>query len=248
VNSESISVSWFSAGVSSAVATKLALQNNDLKIIYIDIDDQHEDSIRFIRDCEKWLGQSIEILKSKYKSVDNVCKTFQFINSAYGAKCTSILKKRVRQEWEIQNKPITYIWGMDCSKREKMRSARLIESMPEFKHRFPLIEKNLSKEDAHGILKKAGIKRPKMYELGYPNNNCVGCIKGGIGYWNKIRKDFPEVFKQRAEMERKIGYSCIKGVFLDELDELRGRDLKIICDDCNIFCQLTKLTKEDTDD
>lgn len=57
-----------------------------------------------------------------------------------------------------------------------------------------------------------------MYDLGYPNNNCVGCVKGGMGYWNKIRVDFPEVFERRARQEREIGHSCIKGVFLDELD------------------------------
>ena len=35
-------VSWFSAGVSSAVATKLVLQDHpDIEILYIDIDDQH---------------------------------------------------------------------------------------------------------------------------------------------------------------------------------------------------------------
>ena len=231
-------VSWFSAGVSSAVATKLALKENDIKIIYIDVDDQHEDSIRFVRDCEKWFGQSIKILKSKYKSVDNVCKTFQFINSAYGAKCTGILKKRVRQEWELKNKADVYVWGMDASRREVLRANRIIEIMPEFRHRFPLIEKSLTKEEAHGILRKVGIKRPIMYDLGYPNNNCIGCVKGGKGYWNKIKKDFPEIFRQRSEMERKVGHSCIKGIFLDELDEDSGRKQKIICDDCGIFCQI----------
>ena len=33
--------------------------------IYIDIEDQHEDSIRFIKDCEKAIGKEIKILKSK---------------------------------------------------------------------------------------------------------------------------------------------------------------------------------------
>ena len=36
-------VSWFSAGVSSAVATRLAIDEID-EIIYTHIDDQHEDS------------------------------------------------------------------------------------------------------------------------------------------------------------------------------------------------------------
>ncbi len=44
-------VSWFSAGVSSAVATKLAIDEID-EIIYIHIEDHHPDNMRFIGDCE----------------------------------------------------------------------------------------------------------------------------------------------------------------------------------------------------
>ena len=33
--------------------------------IYIDIADQHPDSIRFIKDCEKAIGKEIKILKSQ---------------------------------------------------------------------------------------------------------------------------------------------------------------------------------------
>lgn len=62
-----------------------------------------------------------------------------------------------------------------------------------------------------------------MYDLGYHNNNCVGCVKGGMGYWNRIRIDFPEVFRKMAELEREIGHSCINGVYLDELAPGRGR-------------------------
>lgn len=48
----------------------------------------------------------------------------------------------------------------------------------------------------------AGINIPVMYQLGY---NCIGCLKGSMGYWNKIRIDFPDMFKERAEDERLIG-------------------------------------------
>lgn len=80
--------------------------------IYIDIDNQHPDSMRFIKDCEKALGKPIEILKSQYGSVENVIKQFGFINGAYGAKCTQVLKKRVRKEWEYYHSDcdLTYVW------------------------------------------------------------------------------------------------------------------------------------------
>ena len=230
-------VCWISAGVSSFIAGYVIKDTVD-EFIYTHIDNQHPDSLRFIKDCEKVLGKKITILQSNYKSVDNVIKTFGFINGPYGAKCTEILKKRVRKEWEYGKKDLTYVWGFDCSKRERARAERTLQSMPEFKHEFPLIERNLTKEDCHGLLKQLGIKRPKMYDLGYRNNNCIGCVKGGMGYWNKIRIDFPEVFKQRAEEERKVGHTCIKGIYLDELPPDAGRIEDEVMEDCSIMCQL----------
>lgn len=228
-------VSWFSAGVSSFIAAYIEKENID-KILYTHIDDQHEDTIRFLKDCEKALGKEIEILQSQYKTVNQVIEQFRFINSPYGAKCTSILKKRVRKEWEYGKEDLTYIWGYDLS--EKNRADKILESMPGFKHKFPLIERQLSKEDCHGILRELGIKRPMMYDLGYRNNNCIGCVKGGMGYWNRIRKDFPEMFKARSELEREIGASCIKGIYLDELEPDRGRLEEEVMEECNIICQL----------
>jgi hypothetical protein len=112
--------------------------------------------------------------------------------------------------------------------------------MKEFNHIFPLIEQNISKEFAHGLLREAGIKRPTMYDLGYPNNNCIGCVKGGKGYWNKIRKDFPEVFESRCKLERDIGASCMTRKYLDELREDEGWDLEPILEDCGIFCEVIR--------
>ena len=42
-------------------------------------------------------------------------------------------------------------------------------------------------------------------------------------------------------MERDVGHSCIKGVFLDELPPDAGRTEGIICDDCGIMCELMKI-------
>ena len=58
-----LKVCWISAGISSFMAGYLA--GNVDEWIYIDIQDQHEDSIRFIKDCEKAIGKEIKILKSK---------------------------------------------------------------------------------------------------------------------------------------------------------------------------------------
>lgn len=233
-----MNICWISAGVSSFIAAYLCKEDLD-RVVYIHIEDQEDDTLRFIKDCEMALGKEIEIIKSDdFNSVEEVCRKFKYINGPYGAKCTTVLKKAVREKWESENiKEIpTYIWGYDLS--EKNRAERIEKNIIEANHRFPLIESNLSKEDCHAILKRLGIKRPRMYDLGYHNNNCVGCVKGGKGYWNKIRKDFPEVFEKRAKLEREIGASCINGVFLDELDPNAGKNQTEILEDCSLFCQM----------
>lgn len=232
---------WISAGVSSFMSGVLA-EHVD-KWIYIDVADQHPDSLRFIKDCEKSMNINIEILRSeKYKDVADVCRKHKMINSPYGAACTGMLKKAVRKQWECEQyekgiTELTYIWGYDVE--EKRRAERIIENFPEFKHEFPLIDKGLTKQSVHGLFDRMfDFPRPKMYDMGYSNNNCIGCVKGGMGYWNKIRQDFPEVFKARAVLEREIGHSCINGIYLDELKPDTGRMEMEVMTDCDILCHI----------
>lgn len=229
-------VCWFSCGISSFVACYLAKDVD--KIIYTHVPDQHPDSLRFLHDCEKLLGREIEIFQSdQYKGVDDVIEKEKCTNTPYGAPCTRLLKMRVRKEWEKANPDHhIYVWGYDLN--EKQRAEKTEKSMSDYDHEFPLIDQGLSKEECHGIADKLGLKRPIMYDLGYPNNNCIGYVKGGMGYWNKIRVDFPEVFKRRAEQERRIGQSCINGIYLDELEPDRGRMDMEVMEDCTIACQL----------
>ena len=237
--SNNYKVVWLSAGVSSFIGGYLVKDTVD-EWIYIDVKDQHPDSMRFIHDCEKAIGKKVTILRSeKYEDVEDVCRKLKFGNSPHGAACTGMLKKQVRKQWESRfyaehgNMNLTYVWGFD--RKERKRAENMIANFPEFDHEFPLIDKCISKEDAHGLLMSLGIKRPAMYDLGFPNNNCIGCLKQGAYFWNKTRKLYPEVFEKRAKLERDLGHSFMNGVFLDELDPNAGRANEIV-PECSIFC------------
>jgi 3'-phosphoadenosine 5'-phosphosulfate sulfotransferase (PAPS reductase)/FAD synthetase len=237
-----LTVSYFSAGVSSAVATKLMIGEID-RVMYTHIDDQHQDTMRFVRDCEAWFGKPVEVWQSPLKSVENACRFSGRIKNRQGggANCTRHLKKNVRKEFEAQHRDaLRIVWGMDWN--EQNRCEGIARAMPHFRHVFPLVERKMTKEHAHEVLRASGIRRPAMYELGYHNNNCIGCVNGGMGYWNKVRVDFPKVFAARAAMERALNFPCIASdVWLDELDPERGRHEGPICDDCGIMCELMAL-------
>lgn len=230
-------VCWFSAGVSSFVAAHLTRKTLD-RIIYTEIDDQHPDSERFLRDAAAEIGLGLERLKSPYGSVNNAACAIGYVNGSHGAACTNVLKRRERKKWEmLQGKePLIYVWGFDCT--EKDRAERVVELNPQAEHEFPLIDYEITKSDAHGYCAKRGVKRPLMYDLGYGNNNCRCCVKGGMGYFNKCRRDFPELYAARAAMERDVGHTCINGIYLDELDPKAGRDLIEIPMECSIYCEI----------
>lgn len=212
-------VCWFSCGAASAVATKLAIEENnksknpkELVVASIYLKNEHSDSERFKKDCAEWFGQPILDLKNeKYNAdVDTVIQKTRYMSGVRGARCTKELKKQVRIGWQRHDD--IHVFGMTVE--EEHRIDQLIDGEPELETWAPLIDKGYTKPDCFKLLNDAGIELPEMYKLGYHNNNCIGCLKAaGAGYWNKIRVDFPGVFKRRAEQERLLNVALIKMSF-----------------------------------
>lgn len=200
-------VSWYSCGATSAIATKLTIDKYKYRypvvVAYCDTGSEHPDNKRFLQDCEQYFGQSVQILRNpKYQDIYDVFDSTGYIAGIHGAKCSFELKKQVRREFEDLEHDLQ-IFGFDVA--EKNRANKFIKNNPEVVVEFPLIECGLSKSDCIQILLSAGIDIPMMYKMGYNNNNCIGCVKGAKGYWNKIRVDFPEVFEKTAQYEEKYG-------------------------------------------
>lgn len=75
-------------------------------------------------------------------------------------------------------------------------------------------------------------------KYGIITGNCIGCVKGGKGYWNNIRIDFPPAFDRMAKIERKVGRTCIKDTYLDELKPGAGRHVLPPMPECDLFCEI----------
>lgn len=55
------------------------------------------------------------------------------------------------------------------------------------------------------MVSRAGIDLPAMYLMGYDNANCIGCVRGGEGYFRAIREDFPEYFEELCRVQDELG-------------------------------------------
>jgi hypothetical protein len=240
---ETIAV-WFSCGAASAVAAKKTIEKygdtHNVLIVNNPVVNEHQDNERFLKDCEKWFGQEVlRAINKKYPSCDikDVFNSRRYMSGVAGAPCTKELKKEARYQFESENHIDWHVLGFTYD--EKDRSDRFIKF--ERGNVIPiLIDLKINKQDCFDLLREQGIKLPEIYSLGFPNANCIGCVKAtSPTYWNLVRDKFPEIFEERAIQSREIGTRLVrvKGKRLF-LDELKKTDIgsKIKSWECGIFC------------
>ena len=245
-------VCWFSCGAASAVAAKLVLadkelcaQYDEVVIAYCKIQEEHPDNERFFKECEVWFDHPIKVLMHEgYNgSIYNVFEK-NYMRTPGGSPCTRALKKQVRTKFQKDGD--LHVFGYTVE--EEDRANKFIDANNEIETHWPLIDEQLRKEEVLAMIERAGIELPEMYKLGYEHNNCVGCVKGGMGYWNKIRKDFPAEFKRMADFEKRKGYTVLKEpadsapLYLHDLDPNRGRMSDEPKIECGIFCEMAERT------
>lgn len=238
---------WFSCGAASAVAAKKTVEKYGdiatIRIVNNPVKEEDEDNERFKDDVEKWLGVEIETaINPNFPtcSIVDVWDKKKYIGGIAGAPCTVELKKRARQKWEEENRSDWIVLGFTFEEQDRAERFAKFERS----ELIPiLVDEVVTKQDCFRILFAADIAIPRIYEMGYPNANCIGCCKAtSPTYWNHVRKMHPEIFKERAKQSREIGAKLVrvngKRIFLDELDpDATGQPMKNMDFECGNFCE-----------
>lgn len=247
VEDKSRIVVWFSCGAASAVAWKetARLYGDRCEVVAVNhpVVEEDSDNRRFAQDVAEWVGQPlIEWRSPKFPSgsAEEVWGATKAMSFPHGAPCTVHLKKHARQDYEKHHHVDWNVLGFTAE--EKARHERFVTS--ERENVLPvLIDAGITKPECMARLVQAGIDLPAIYKRGYPNANCIGCVKAtSPTYWNHVRQADPEVFGRRAKQSRELGVRLVrvKGerIFLDQLDPAaRGRPIASALADCGIFCE-----------
>ena len=244
-------VVWFSSGAASAVAAKKVVElfsmDFNIRIVNNPIAEEHPDNLRFLKDVEKCIGHPIEFATNTNWSTQacvDVWAKRKYMSGIAGAPCTQELKKKARQEWESKNKWDYLVLGFTADEKRRHNNFILTEtdkSLP------ILIDLGLTKQDCFKILQDAGIKLPEIYSLGFPNANCIGCVKAtSPSYWQLVKDKFPDVFEHRARQSREIGCKLVrqegKRIYLDQMKTVsKLKNLSKLDFECGIFCEERKL-------
>jgi hypothetical protein len=242
-------VCQFSCGAASAVATKLAIAQygatHDVVIVNAYLANEHPDNRRFADECEGWFGQPITVLRDEKYNADiiQVFNRERYIKNRWGACCTKLLKRRVLDQWKQPGDVM--VFGFTAE--ERTRFDDFCERNPDRPAIAPLIERGLGKDDCKAMVERAGIDIPIMYRMGYDNANCIGCVKGGEGYFRAIREDFPAQFESLCQVQDLLGPGSYlhKNRITNERFSLRDlgegpvrRNEKIPA--CSFFCELAE--------
>lgn len=243
-------VSRFSCGAASAVATKLVLDefgsDRDVVVLNAFVAQEHPDNRRFLADCERWFGREIVVLRNeKYgASTVEIFKKRRYMAGRNGAPCTKYLKREVLDAYGRQDD----VWVLGYTAEEERRLDAFLDANSGRRVLTPLIDRGLGKADCLAMIERAGLELPAMYRLGYHNANCIGCVKGGEGYWNKIRRDFPEQFEELAAIQDAIGPSAYlfrdrktgERYSLRQLPPEKGRYQDEPSIECGVMCELVE--------
>lgn len=197
----------FSCGAASAVATKLVIAQNagavPLLVVNAYVKNEHSDNRRFALDCERWFGVPLTVLRDEKYGADiiTVFRQRGYMKGRHGAPCTTNLKRELLKTVEQPGDML--VLGFDASEEDRFHDFQ--DRYPDRPARAPLIESGLDKEDCKAMVLRAGIELPFMYRQGYDNANCIGCVKGGEGYFRAIREDYPEQFEELCKVQDELG-------------------------------------------
>lgn len=210
----------FSGGIGSWAAAKRVAEQygtENLYLLFADTLIEDEDLYRFLDEASANVGGKFVRL-AEGRDPWTIFKDVRFLGNSRIDPCSQILKRHLCDKWLNENfKPEEcqiYI-GIDWT--ESHRYERMKDRKLPWVYKAPLCEEPyLTKQNLFDMLKEEGIKPPRLYEMGFPHNNCGGfCVKAGKNHFKLLLEKLPERFKYHEQKEQ-------------ELREYLGKDVSIM--------------------
>lgn len=215
-------VVMFSGGAGSWATAKLVAERygtQSLDLLFADTKIEDADLYRFLRDGAADVGGRL-IITAEGRTPWEVFRDRKFLGNHRVDPCSQVLKREHLRTWLEEHyspKWTTVYLGIDWTEEHRFYKARrywapwAVES--------PLLERpDLDKDGQLKWMAAAGVKPPRLYELGFPHNNCGGgCVKAGMAHFRHLYRKLPEVY---AEWERQE----------EELRQYLGKNVAILTD------------------
>jgi hypothetical protein len=217
---------FFSFGVGSWAAAKRVAEKHgvdNLTLLFTDTLIEDEDTYRFGREAAANVGGTmVEIADGR--TPFEVFFDRKFLGNSRADPCSDILKRKLARRWINEycdpEETVLYV-GIDWS--ESHRLPAIQHNYLPYRVEAPLCEPPLLlKSQVHEWAESEGLRRQRLYDLGFQHANCGGvCVKAGQAQWALLLRTFPERYAEWETNEEAFRRSKDKDVSILK-EERRG--------------------------
>ena len=195
-----------SGGSASAVAADRVINrygSENTILWFADTLWEDEDLYRFLDDLEtRWEKPIVRFTDGRTPL--EVAEDKKLIPNSWAAPCSHVLKQIPFKAFlEKQSKPVTVHLGLDFTEEHRhAKPKEIYEGIDGVTVDFPLMWEPLPFMGYTTTIEEWGIKPPRLYQYGFPHNNCGGrCVRQGIKEWLRLKKFMPERFNEVRDWE-----------------------------------------------
>lgn len=193
-------VAMFSSGAGSAMAAKRVAERygtDELVLLFADVNGEHGDNYRFLREAAAWVGGELVVLDNGGKTIWQVFEEVRFLGNSRVDPCSRVLKREPMRRWLEENRDptdTTVYLGYDWT--EEHRWVRSRKFWDPWQVECPLIwEPYLDKAEGIAQMVADGVQPPLLTRQGFPHANCGGgCVKAGIKQFEHLLRVNPSEY------------------------------------------------------
>lgn len=184
----------FGAGVNSVAAYLLGGFD---EAIFVDPGCEYPETYEFM---DKFVAKyPVMVIKSTWGNLYEYCWDHQMVPATWPRWCTVHFKIKPFAEYISKPAFKHLAFSTDESQRAKLSVDNGIE------HRFPLLERGISRKGCIEIIKEAGLPVPHR-------SKCYICPFQTISEWKELRRNHPDLFCKAEQLElRNQQYRISKG-------------------------------------
>lgn len=219
----------FSGGVGSwMTARRVAAKHgtNNLILLFADTKMEDEDLYRFLDEAAANVGGEL-IKLAEGRTPWELFFDRKFLSNSRVDHCSHYLKRKLLRDYiNVNFDPKNSVIYLGIDWNEIHRFERAKKHWPPWTIAAPMCDKPyLEKDQMLDALRKEGIKVPRLYEMGFPHNNCGGfCVKAGHAHFKHLLKKMPERFAYHEQKEQE--FIEMKGKKYTILKDRRGGKTK----------------------
>jgi hypothetical protein len=203
-------VVMFSSGAGSAGAAKRVADRygtSDLTLLFADVNGEHGDNYRFLREAVEWIGGQLVVLDNDGRTIWQVFAQRRFLGNTRVDPCSRVLKREATRHWieeHCEPEHSVIYFGYDWTEEHRLDRAK--PHWRPWRIEAPLTwQPVMDKGDVLAMFEQAGIEPPWLTRMGMPHANCGGgCVKAGVKHFLRLLALDPAEYAKWEWNERRL--------------------------------------------